>query len=180
MASIGFQLEKAIYFDRKIIMHALGKAKARELSKLGSYVRRTARWSIRQRKRASNPGEPPSSHTGVLRNFIFFGYDARTQSVVIGPATTNQIFYDMQLNPRTGIVPPVLEYGGEYKKYEAFWPGRDGGKWCRIHHRSPKRVAKLKKRYRTVKIKKRPFMGPALRANESNFTNLWLNSVKAA
>ena len=52
-------------------------------------VRTTARHSIHKRKRTIAPGEPPSSHTGLLRRFIFFGYDRERRSVVIGPARLN-------------------------------------------------------------------------------------------
>lgn len=51
---------------------------------------------------ASKPGEPPRNQTGLLRDNIFFSYDAATQSVVIGPARLGG----------AGRAPAVLEYGG--------------------------------------------------------------------
>ena len=42
---------------------------------------------------------------GLLKKFIFFGYDAARQSVVIGPTRLNQ--------KGRGEAPPLLEYGGK-------------------------------------------------------------------
>ena len=56
-----------------------------------------------KRPRASSkPGESPRSQTGLLKRFIFFGYDQATDTVVIGPA---------KLGGRKNA-PEVLEYGG--------------------------------------------------------------------
>lgn len=73
------------FFDAKAVTDKVGPATRRVLSKAGAFVWRTARQSIRSRKRISDPGEPPSSHTGTLKRLIFFGYDQRTESVVVGP-----------------------------------------------------------------------------------------------
>jgi hypothetical protein len=91
------------FFDRSHVLNAMGKETARVMSKFGAFVRRDAKGSIRRRKRASAPGQPPSSHTGLLRDFIFFASDTLAKSVVIGPA---------RLNGR-GIAPALLEYGGK-------------------------------------------------------------------
>lgn len=48
----------------------------------------------------SRPGEPPRGRTGLLRNRLFFSYDSRSQSVVVGPEAAG---------PRTA---DVLESGG--------------------------------------------------------------------
>jgi len=66
-------------------------------------VRTTARSSIRRRKVVSRPGQPPSSHTGLLKRFIFFGYDPARHSVVIGPVA---------LARSDGKAPSLLEHGG--------------------------------------------------------------------
>ena len=46
---------------------------------------------------------PPSSHTGTLKKFIFFGYDKDRRSVVIGPVT---------VPGKSGKTPSALEHGG--------------------------------------------------------------------
>jgi ribosomal 50S subunit-associated protein YjgA (DUF615 family) len=84
---------KSSFFDRKIVIDAMDRAARNVLSKFGAFVRQRAKSSIRQRKRASDPGKPPSSHTGVLKDFIFFGYEADRQSVVIGPTKSDMVFF---------------------------------------------------------------------------------------
>jgi len=101
---IGFEI-KRMFFDRQAVVSKVDAATRRVLSKFGAFVRRSAKSSIRKRKKAAPPGQPPSSHTGLLKKFIFFGYDAARQSVVIGPTRLNQ--------KGRGEAPPLLEYGGK-------------------------------------------------------------------
>lgn len=92
---------KAMFFDRPKVHRAVDRAKRRNLSKAGAFVRQRARTSIRKRKRSSRPGQPPSSHTGLLRRFILFGYDRQSESVVVGP-----------VGFRRSKTPRALEFGG--------------------------------------------------------------------
>jgi len=92
---------KNLFFDRPKVQRAVDAARRRVLSKAGAFVRQEARQSIRKRKGTSPPGRPPYSHVGLLRNLILFGYDERTDSVVIGP-----------LGFRRSNAPNVLEFGG--------------------------------------------------------------------
>ena len=101
---IGFEI-KQIFFDREAVTSRVDPATRKVLSKFGAFVRRTAKGSIRNRRKAAPPGSPPSSHTGLLKKFIFFGFDPGRQSVVIGPARLNQ--------RGRGDAPPLLEYGGQ-------------------------------------------------------------------
>ena len=95
---------KHLFFDSPKVIRSVDKSTRRVLSRFGAFVRRTAKQSIRKRKKPSQPGSPPSSHTGLLKRFIFFGYDRQTDSVVIGPTRLTQ-------NNR-GEAPSILEYGG--------------------------------------------------------------------
>ena len=95
---------KHLFFDNKRITSSVDKATRKVLSRFGAFVRRTTKQSIRKRKKISTPGKPPSSHTGLLKRFIFFGYDRRNLSVVIGPARLTD-------NNR-GQAPSILEFGG--------------------------------------------------------------------
>jgi phage gpG-like protein len=95
---------KYLFFDSPKVTRAVDKSTRRVLSRFGAFVRRTAKQSIRKRKKASVPGMPPSSHMGLLRKFIFFGYDRTKNSVVIGPTRLTE-------NNR-GEAPSILEYGG--------------------------------------------------------------------
>ncbi|MBI5725018.1 MAG: hypothetical protein HZA50_13740 [Planctomycetes bacterium] len=103
---IGIKIDKSMFFDRKKIMNAVDVGVRKVLAKFGAFVRTAARSSIRKRKSVSQPGQPPSSHTGLLKRLIYFGYDAGKKSVVIGPAPL-----------RSEVeAPPLLEYGGRARR----------------------------------------------------------------
>lgn len=102
--NLGFDI-KRLFFDRKAVISKVDAATRKVLSKFGAFVRRTARGSIRSRRKPAPPGAPPSSHTGLLKKFIFFGYDPAQRSVVIGPARLGGRGY--------GEAPSILEYGGQ-------------------------------------------------------------------
>ena len=95
---------KQLFFDSPKVLKAVDKATRKTLSRFGAFVRRTARGSIRKRKKTSAPGKPPTSQTGILKRFIFFSYEPNRKSVVIGP---------MRLTGSDrGEAPSALEYGG--------------------------------------------------------------------
>ncbi|NLY02726.1 MAG: hypothetical protein GXY83_42275 [Rhodopirellula sp.] len=66
---------KGFFFDSARVVKATSRAERKVLSRFGAYVRRGARSSIRKRKTVSEPGQPPSSHAGLLKKFIFFAYE---------------------------------------------------------------------------------------------------------
>ena len=141
------------FFDRQSVINATDTATRNVLSKFGAFVRRTMKSSIRKRKRTSRPGEPPSSHAGQLKDFIYFAYEPATDNVVIGPE---------KLNAKIGNAPEALEYGGT----------------SRI---ATYRRAKGKKTVtmRNVAIKARPFAHPALAKELPKLPEMWRNSVKS-
>ena len=180
---------KEMFFDSQRVMQAVDAAKRTNLSKQGAFVRTAARSSIRKRKRISEPGQPPSSHTGLLRDFIFFAYEPFTQSVVIGPAKTNQVFFDDDMRPITGTVPEVLEYGGRITVVEEW----NGSRWRRRDLRrmgAVSDVAALRGsranvfnggrpiRKRVVTVKARPYMNPALVSAKEDLAKVWKDSVR--
>ena len=136
---------KSLFFDSPKVVRAVDKSTRRVLSRFGAFVRRSAKQSIRKRKKASAPGSPPSSHTGLLKRFIFFGYDRQKDSVVIGPIRLTD-------NNR-GQAPSILEYGG-------------------------RTTVEGKKQKTRVRIRSRPFMGPAFEKEKTNLPALWKDSVK--
>lgn len=144
---IGFDV-KRVFFDTKTVRAKTNKATRRVLSRFGAFVRQTARRSIRRRKKASQPGRPPSSHTGLLKKFIWFGYDTVRRSVVIGPVRLSQ--------KGRGEAPSALEHGGI------------------VTMRSRRRGGKRTK----ARIRPRPFMGPAMEREKPNLPALWRDSVK--
>lgn len=122
MNGIGFRLPKSSFFDRPKVMKSVDRATRRVLSRFGAYVRTTAKRSIkRPRKpprkaprkaprnhsqnqassRTSQPGSAPYSHEGSLKRLIYFGFDPRKRSVVIGPVPFKE-----------GEAPELLEEGG--------------------------------------------------------------------
>jgi hypothetical protein len=54
---------KDFFFDRQSVIDRMTKANRRALSKVGAFIRRRARSSLRRRKRRSQPGSPPSVHS---------------------------------------------------------------------------------------------------------------------
>jgi hypothetical protein len=145
---VGFKEAKRLFFDRKAVTSAADRAELRVLSKFGAFVRTRARSSIRKRKGASAPGQPPSSHTGLLKRFIFFLYDRHRHSVIIGP---------VKLNQKLGDAPAALELGGQSEVFAG-----------RRHRRL----------VRTVTIRARPYMRPAFNQERLQLPTLWANSVK--
>jgi hypothetical protein len=89
---IGLKLPQAkgLFFDRAVVTGSVDKATRKVLSKFGAFVRQSARTSIRKRKATSEPEQPPSSHTGLLKRNIFFVFSPETRSVVIGPILLNK------------------------------------------------------------------------------------------
>jgi len=165
---------KSMFFDRKAVLGAVDRATRKVLSRFGAFVRTTARHSIRRRKAVSQPGQPPTNRTGTLKRFIWFAYEPAKRSVIIGPAKTNQVFFDGDGRPVKGTVPEVLEDGGSIFVREVFkW-----GAWRRADLRSRRRLAGLPTRLRKVNIAARPYMGPAFAKEKPKLPSLWADSVK--
>ena len=101
---IGFRISEAkgLFFDQKKVVSATDRATRRVLSKFGAFVRQTAKTSIRKRKKVSEPGKPPSSHTGLLKRHIYFLFSPERRSVIIGPVL---------LNSKQTDAPHLLEHG---------------------------------------------------------------------
>jgi len=167
---------KELFFDKAKVVRAVDKARRAVLSKAGAFIRQRAKTSMRKRAGTSSPGEPPHAHEGSMRRFLFFGYDPSADTVVVGPAKTNQVFFDRDRRPVTGTVPAVLEYGGQITVFEV----QKFGRWQRADLRSRRRIAGLPSRYRKVTIKPRPYMRPALLAELPRLPALWRNSVRSS
>ena len=149
---VGFE-KKKLFFDRQIVIDAVGKATAKNLSKAGSFIRTSARSSLRRRKSTSPPGEPPSVHSkdrvATLKN-IWFVFDPANRSVIVGPLKLERSRLE---GSDRKTVPSLHELGGAA-------------------------VVKNKKRKRRARYAPRPFMGPAMQRELPKFEGLWANSVK--
>lgn len=175
MVGLKFDAAKRGFFDRHAVMDALGRARAKVLSKFGAYVWKRAKTSLRYREASSAPGSPPSAHKTIsrekrsretgqvkrqlvspLREFIFFSYDRDRESVVIGPAL---------LGGHAGAAAlAALEYGGQTTVLE------------RVPGSGPN--ARTTRRQKRVTIAARPFMGPAFEAELPQLPQMWRDSVK--
>ena len=177
----------------------------RAVTRESSYTRKTARRSIRKRKKASAPGTPPSSHIGRLKNLIFFAIEQKKQiSSVIGPTLWG--------NPRSSMpVPHILEYGGETittgRRRERkigdagiIRIGADGPKaktvkgangtdyrviFGKIHTAGQLALVNANEtqiygplRNRKIEVFARPYMGPALEAALSRHADFWRDCIK--
>lgn len=140
---------KQFFFDATAVLRKVDKQTRTVLSKFGAFTRRSAKGLIRNGKKASRPGNPPHNHQGLLKKLIFFSYDPAQKCVTIGPE---------KLNQKIGDAPHALEYGGMSRV-------TSGG-------RRNKRVI------RTVKIRARPYMGPAFKKEMKALPGLWASSVK--
>ena len=154
MSMVGFN-QKQMFFDRQAVIDVVGRANAKNLSRAGSFIRRSARSSLRRRKRVSEPGQPPSVHTqdrvATLKN-IWFVFERRRASVVVGPLLLNG---STLRGSNRSTVPELHELGG-----------------------SAVLESRKKKRRRRARYAARPFMGPAMKRELPKFEGLWANSVK--
>lgn len=101
-AGLKFALKiKSAFFDRAAVIADVTKKAVPALSRFGAFVRTRARSSMRRRKKSAAAGSPPSAHTGDIKRLLFFSWDSRTRSVVIGPTPF-----------RDGKAPSLLEFGG--------------------------------------------------------------------
>ena len=148
MIQMNFKTAQRMFFDRSKVKRAVDRTSRRVLSKFGAFVRRSARSSIRKRKKISAPGQPPSSHSGLLKRFIFFGYDPApgpgSGSVVIGPVRLTR--------KGRGQAPALLEHGG-----------------TTTLRRRGKRVQ--------ANFRQRPFMGPAFEKEKPKLPAMWRDSI---
>lgn len=103
-------MSKNVKLDIKALKTATTRGLSSALGRFGAYTRRTARSSIRKRKKISAPGAPPSSHTDALRAGIMYAVDREKLTVVVG------------VPKGKSSAPAVLEHGGfgkDGKKYQA-------------------------------------------------------------
>ena len=93
-------MSKNVKLNIKALKTATTRGICSALGRFGSYTRRSARSSIRKRKKISAPGAPPSSHTDALRAGIMYAVDREKLTVVVG------------VPKGKSSAPAVLEHGG--------------------------------------------------------------------
>lgn len=198
--NIGFKLDKKMFFfDRKgnPIEKGLGRATERILNKFGAYTRQTARRSMRPARKGpwkpgkgrlgSEPGKPPRYHRKspehprgpLLRDRLFYAWDALRESVVVGPEA---------LRGSKHPVPRILEFGGFVTMRRRVEPTKKrtasgltpAQKAAYIALVKSGRIKKPKAVYTevVVPVEPRPFMAPALDTGLGRFHTLYGNSLK--
>ncbi len=153
-----------LFLDRVKVLEAADKGKVKALSKIGAFVWRRAKSSIKIKKGTAPAGSPPYGHTtttrkktnkktGVtkvqpaspLREFIFFSYDPSTKSVVVGP---------IPLGDRAGpMALKALEMGGPS-------------------------IGQFRGKKRTISIAAHPFMGPAMEAEVAKMPEAFRDMIR--
>ena len=162
MISLSVKAAQAGFLDKPAVQRAMDRKANRAMNHFGGYCRKVARSSIRKRKAASRPGQPPSSHVGWLKGKsggggvpgILYAYDEARKTLVIGPTLMNRVSFTKDGRPVKGTVPQVLEEGGEIYVLEVYRYGR----WRRADLRSRRRLAGLPTRFRRATIRPRPYM----------------------
>lgn len=187
---------KDFFFDRDLVKNAVDRSTVKILSRFGAYVRTRAQRSMRRRKKASNPGQPPSRHQGGLRDYILFAYE-RTgwsgHSVVVGPILFGTTNFDKDGNKVLGTVPALHEYGGAVHLLQWFVPIYrtskkkgvvDTGKreWRRANQNVLRNMEdwerrRMQTRMQSVTYPERPYMRPALAAERPKFAGLFRDSL---
>jgi hypothetical protein len=195
---IGIKLDKSKFFfeskDKQRIFAGVDKAQARNLNKSGGFIRTVARRSMRRRKKASQPGQPPSARTQspshplgpLLKERLFYQFDPSTKTVVVGPQKLNTIAYDGATQMR-GTIPQTLEFGGsmsqmqylderdgKWRKYDARYRAR--GFSQKVYGRGVMKTIKLRRKQ--INIAARPYMAPAYKQSEPRLAGVWKDTVK--
>lgn len=114
---------KDFFFDSPYVREKVSRQSRQFLNRVGGNIRTIARRSMRRTSKASAPGQPPSAHTGKLRDFLFYAFDPIANSVVVGPLRFNQktlVFVGGGQGRQIiqGAVPHILEFGGVFAKRE--------------------------------------------------------------
>lgn len=111
-------------FVKSELEKRMDKARRKSLNRIGGTVRKIARRMIKNRKRASNSGEPPTNRTGKLKNSILYGLDDGGYSVVIGPKAFGRHKAGKTLEKGGAVYLPTL---WQKKLFAPGMPGNAGG-----------------------------------------------------
>lgn len=128
--SVAIARAKNFFFDRAIVRDHLVGSTFSAIRSTSAYVQKVAINSMKRgqlRKRGKNkgkaihskPGKPPKYWRGLIRKFLWFAFDPRTSSSVIGPVQLGDgtVLRDLEIgNPAKGIEPrpymrPAFEKG---------------------------------------------------------------------
>ena len=137
--------------ESKRLLERMSSSARKALTEQGRYLRTVAQRSISTKGGVSQPGHPPRSITGLLRDFLLWKYDPVSASVVVGPALLTGV--KNHLNP---TIPEILESGGT-----EIATVKRGKEWKKMQ----------------VTIAPRPYMAPALVRSQAKLNEIWANSL---
>lgn len=157
---------KRSFLDRPAVLRYMDERTRRYLTRLGGFVRKTARRSMRRRKTGdpSPPGEPPRARTGLIRSLIFFSFDPSRRSVVVGPTRLNSRAGD-------GSVPELHEYGGAVTRHLIVIEDEQG----KVRFRTDSDAPAVRVRYPA-----RPYMQPAFDEGLDKSRQFWREAAGSA
>jgi len=95
---------KKAFFNQTLIGTFLDKKTFRVLNRFGATVRKTAQFSMRNKKGPSKPGTPPNAHVKTLKRLLFYSLDKESKKVIIGPVKIS--------SSQKVSIPNLHEYGG--------------------------------------------------------------------
>lgn len=155
------------FFDRPVVTSALDRVTHQVFSRFGGYVRKASRSNLKHFYRGpSEAPNPPHSHTGLLRDFIYYTYDRKRRTVVIGPVRIR--------SPNAPDIPRKLELGGAFRLTEV---QLSGGFWVRpSNRRATQHPRQRPTRVRMGTIEARPFMAPAFQAGLKKLPDFWVEA----
>jgi hypothetical protein len=154
------------FFDRKAVLKAVNAADRKILNEVGRKVRSTAQKSIKYADGPSAPGSAPHGHKTrqITRKSKKTG-KSRTRNVSY---LREFLYYKYDFATRSVVVGPErLDSTVDPSALRAL---EEGG---------VSRVSAPGGKTRSVQIRKRPYMKPALDSNLPDFTRMWHNSVRS-
>lgn len=137
----------------------------RSVMRLGGFIRLTAMRSMRPvhklTGKPSNPGEPPKSRLGLVRQLMEFAYDTRTKQMVVGPKVSRR--KGDKVVPTWGLgVPNLLEFGGQLTVGpQGWWIGQFTGRGKKLKFVEGSGVDL--EPGTVMQFEARPYMAPALK-----------------
>lgn len=144
-----------LFLDRAKVQRAVDRKSRTALSRTGGFVRTAVRRSMKKRpKKKKVTSGPPRWVTRGLKDNIFFFYDPKKQSVVIGPRPFRSTATGVPTTRKSGA--SLLEFGGGARIKQT---NRRGQPWVAAKFRprqfmAPQQdVAQAKLKENLVKVK---------------------------
>jgi len=102
---------KSMMFTQPHVRQALEWIRYYYLSYMGGYIRKVARNAMKHQVGPSKAPEAPHRHAGLIRDQLYYGYDARSRSLVAGPALIGRLQHHSTIT-----IPELLERGGQVRR----------------------------------------------------------------